>query len=735
MNGLMDVGVRRGVAGTIGLARRGGLIAGMVAGMSALVALFSCTDSPPPEHESEVQGAVDIAPEPISKLPIIDASSNQRILGELLAKPTTGGETTALYVKLADTDQSQLKGSLIRIVGPTDNPLVLFRADAMVQMGVIGKSPGPDFFVAFASLSADQLATIQNNENQIAKGVFGKPTNQSIVFNGRTAVGRVANPTIDPGIFRPGGGGVPISACAIRPTSTQQEWDQGLFIRSPQVVQDPVRTWDPCTGAGTQGGVWTFAHFVREMANGSGKTPEVFVQDWLSLWLNNYTVNGDVVPARTQMFTQVIQPWEAASGGVATLVNVGGANSVSLTVPLNLDIAPFELEAIVNRIDLGDTANGPSGYSGSTTSVPVTAGELRFIFDVVQPSGGSCGKKLFTTIFEYGVPVSGCGNVVGWARQWTSLAAMPGFTASYLSQLQSMTESVVTHGAAPGKGNQNAINQVRTNEIALSAPWELREFTLTDEQPATGTNNPISGDLRPHTAALTINDSAFSALGGDPTVKNFMQSLTVVPPVAPPTSCTVANLQVPFTFAGLNFRGGNAQIGPGHWNLLGLTTAAPADVCRRHVVSLNTCHGCHHDDTATTGFTQISPTAAIPVPMSNFLTGGGVGSTFPVPDPQVGPSVTWRFADLERRWQRLFDIASCTSCLTIRPLNPNIVAQIARFGPVPIDPGPELKPDFQVGPIFSIDTVKQVMDLRLKSLGDGVSQAADFVRPVSVFTE
>lgn len=78
---------------------------GAIVALSAAVALFSCTDSTPPDHESEAHGAVEITPEPISKLPIIDASANQRILGELLARPTAGGETTALYVKLAGTDQ------------------------------------------------------------------------------------------------------------------------------------------------------------------------------------------------------------------------------------------------------------------------------------------------------------------------------------------------------------------------------------------------------------------------------------------------------------------------------------------------------------------------------------------------------------------------------------------------------------------------------------------------------
>src|SRR6185369_15790560 len=90
------------------------------------------------------------------------------------------------------------------------------------------------------------------------------------------------------------------------------------------------------------------------------KLPEDFVKDWLSLWLNTYVVNTDADPARTQMFTQVIQPWAVASGVTATLVTnpLTGVKSVTLTGPLDLDIAPFRLLGIVNRIDLGATASG-----------------------------------------------------------------------------------------------------------------------------------------------------------------------------------------------------------------------------------------------------------------------------------------------------------------------------------------------------------------------------------------
>ena len=719
----------------------------------AVLALTGCSGDAPDDSDSqsEVKVAED-GTSPISQLPFIDAKGNTPLLGEVLAKPTAIGETTAIHVQLPPPQNKELAQSLVRIVGPADNPQILFRSDVLARLGVIEKSPGAGFFTTFAKLPPAQLEQLQKNQDEIRSGKFGRPTEESILFSGRTATARTINPAIDPSIFVPGGGFGPINRCVFRPVSTTAAWGKSLFITDPAIVQDHDRTWDPCTGAGTQGGVWTFAHFIREMSIGSTKTPEDFVTDWLSSWLNNYTVNGDVVVARTTMFSQVIQPWATASGVTAALVtDPGGHRSVTLSGPLNLNIAPFRLLAIVNRIDLGETASGPSGYSGTVTSRPTTAGELRFIFNVVQPSpwgGGSeasCGRKQFTTIFEYGVPRTGCTAVVNWAKQWTQLQAFSGFTDAYKAQLETMTESVVLHGSAPAKGNQNAINQVRTNEVALGLPiWELREFTLSDEDPVAGTTTPSDGELRPHTVALNPNDGAFSTGGTDPVVNAFVNgpvTAGVTLPVANPGNCN-ASYAVPYTFMGRSFLGGNALIPPPSWKANSVTTASPAaNICARHEFSLNTCSGCHHDDTNTNGtfgstnFTQINVTSPIPVTLSKFLTGGGPGLLFNVNDTQLGAALVWQFGDLERRFQRLFDISHCTSCSLVATIDPRILEQLQQFGPIPIDPGPVNPFPFKVGPITDIAVVQKILDLRPKFAGAGIQQPSDFIRPISTFSE
>jgi hypothetical protein len=710
-----------------------------------LVFLFQgCSNKAAPD--GQVQLAVsDGTTTPISQLPFIDAASNAQLLGELLAKPTALGETTALQVRLSPPHHRELASSLVRVIGEADSPQVAFQSDALARLGVIGKSPGPDFFTAFATLTTDELARLKHDAAQIASGAFGRPTPETVLFSGRSAVARTNFQAVDPAQFVPGAA-VAVNRCSVQPQSTLQAWGQSLFINSPSVVLDPARTWDPCTGAGTQGGVWTFAHLVREMANGSGKTPEDFVKDWLSLWLNSYTVNGDTVMARTQMFDQVILPWATASGVTATLVTNpnNGAKSVNLSGPLNLNIAPYRLLAIVNRIDLGTTTNG-SGTLGTVTGKPETAGELRFIFGVVQPNpwgGGTeatCGLKHFTTIFEYGVPGTGCPAVVGWAKQWTALQAMPGFTTSYLTQLQSMTESVVLHGAAPAKGNQNAIDQIRTNEIALSNQWELREFTLTDESPAAGTDLPSNGEIRVHSVAQTPNDGAVSALGSDPSVNTFVVNVvmpSVDSPVSLPNHCS-ASYTVPFSVAGHLFRGGNALDAPPDFWLANSVPSSPVGICARHQFSLNTCHGCHRGDSGTTGlggstsFVHADPSTSIPVTLSKFLTGGGPGNTFNVNDTQFsGSTPAWPFADLHRRLARLFELASCTSCVTIIPSTPKLIDVLSTIGPIPEDIDPATRPDLKIGPITDLGTVQKVLDIRSSVAGSARNEPVDVIRNV-----
>jgi hypothetical protein len=469
---------------------------------------------------------------------------------------------------------------------------------------------------------------------------------------------------------------------------------------------------------------------MSEMANGSGLSTHDFVVSWLSRWLTPYTVNGDTLPARRQMFNRVILPWANRSGITATLTRRG----LSLSGELDLDLAPFRLSAIVNRIDLGATVDGPSGYGGGSTTQPLDAGELRFVFGVQDVD--TCNMLSFSVIFEYGVPITGCRGVRDWALEWTKLndpGFAPRFSEAWLAQLESMTESVVRAGAAPAKGNGNALNQIRTNEIALASPWELREFVLGDEDPVLDVTTPANGALQPHTVAMTPDDGVFTP-SPHPTTDAFVLDdvLDSVPALVPtlPDDCS-ASYAVPGQLAGAPFRGGNAfTLPPTHWE----ADVDPTDnreACARHQFSLNTCNGCHFGDTDTF-FLHVDPTV-MPAALSNFLTGGGGGGVWSVPDPQFG-TPSWTFADLKRRFDRLYDIALCTSCGGLVGFDPRILREMEL---VPIDPvGPVIRVPFEVGPIEHIETVARLLEGREKFLNkDNVSDLAleGAVHPAQTF--
>lgn len=686
----------------------------------------------------------------LRELPLVEGGSVVRVFAQKLERPTPLGETTAVHVKLPLPSHEELADSLVRVVGTPKAPVVLFRSDTLARLGAIPRSPGPEFFTLFSHLPDAELARRTASETQVARGGFGAVTREALLFNGRHPAARFTGHAVDARRFHDGGL-VPLGQCSEVPVSTQAGWERTQIVRDRAVVLDPERTWDPCTGAGTKGGVWTFAHLMRQMAQGSGATPEVFVTHWLSRWLNDATINGDTVPARRAMYAEVIAPWAAASGAQSSLLlNAStGRWEVRLDKPLDLGIAPFRLLSIVNRIDLGNTEGGYGRLAHP--------GELRFVFGLTRPSpwgnGGTeatCNLKPFTVIFEYGVPGTGCQKVVAWARQWTQLGTHASFDALYRTRLAAMTESVVLSGKAPSKSNRSALNQLRTNEAVLGptqgGPWELREFRLVDEDTASGNDLPIYGLLRVHTLAMTPDDAAHDAQT-DADVDLFVRTLVkggVESPVLVPTRCSAA-FTVPYRFKGRPFLGGNSRVAPPtHWAARSASATDASDVCARKEFSLNTCNGCHFKDTGTndfsgvnsTAFTHISPTSGLPAKLSKFLTGGGPGFMFSVPDAQFGAAVaSWPFADLQRRHEQLYDLATCATCGRFQGLDAGFLTRMeALAGAVPLDvsPGAE-SPPFRVGPIHDVEMVTRLLEVRAGFKQDSWDAPLSFLRPPEVF--
>lgn len=376
--------------------------------------------------------------------------------------------------------------------------------------------------------------------------------------------------------------------------------ERSLMITHPKVVQDPSRTRNACTGAGSASmGKWSFGYLMQEMANtpATGVSVSDFTNAWLKTWLSAQNINGWTVAQRTQIQSRVIDPWIAASGGSGNL---------------DLSKAPFRLLAIVNRVDLRQNL----AYGGGS------AGEGRFVFGVMGPN---CQVLPFTVIFEYGIKKRNCVEVRNWAKQWKDLDLNPLGSPAYNAALEAITEQFVRANSDPSKPNGSALNQLRTNEIALASPWELREFQVAPK------GDPLARFLK----EVTVKQTPDLTLNRRTTLVDYVNTFTA----------TILNgtYVVPLQFPpGRPFLGGSSLTPPGvFWN----NAAAPTITNRqaRHLFSLGTCNACHAGETRTR-FTHVEPAPfGATVGLSGFLTG------IAVPDPADGGVPVRNFNDLQRR--------------------------------------------------------------------------------------
>jgi hypothetical protein len=483
--------------------------------------------------------------------------------------------------------------------------------------------------------------------------------------------------------------------------------DRVLMITDLGVTQDPSRTNNPCCACNCSNGKWTFGYLMSQMANQpvTSITTLQMIQSWLDHWLTAQVVNGDNAPARTQLFNKVIAPWVRRSnpGAVVTLTNWKTFN-------LNLCFAPFRLLAINPRFDL----RGNPGYGGGFGN---NAGEVRFTFGwmdstLCNPIQSDFSKG--TAIFEYGIPITSCTQLVQYAKRWRALRDLVPGTPAYNNLLDSLTDVVTRANAAPAKPNGSALNQLRTNELMTTTlPWELREFKI----------NATSKLLKQEPVALTPNrifnrlaNSANLPLGSQPppgTATEWGQLTCWINANA--ASINAQTHVVPLTF-GLG-GAGSACAPPGAFFLGGKshTDGIPANPMRhtwdgtlnaiptktRHLFALNTCDGCHGGEANTfvgnlvnpvpgqihgnTSFVHINPTPCNVRPtLSAFLTGdpAQADKMFRVTDLVRAPKV-WKFNDLLRRAKDLNNLINngCGGRLSIvRDLSEVLLVPQFSFG-------------------------------------------------------
>jgi hypothetical protein len=304
-------------------------------------------------------------------------------------------------------------------------------------------------------------------------------------------------------------------------------------------------------------------------------------------FLTEQIVNTFSIEARPPMDELVLKPWPRTADG-----------------QLDLARAPLRLLAVVNRLDLKDLSKHK-------------AGEGRFVFGVLDSLGN---PTEFTVIFEYALPANSEDDVRAWEDTVHALQALPFPSEAYNQALQAITDRFSGHNVLPDMPNGSALIDIRTNEIVLSqrGVWQLREFHIS---PTTGFMDPATLFQTPD---FSFNNSA--VLG------RFIN--------ANEATILSETHEAPLVFEGAPFQTGAVFNNIDFWNAPGITNPEA-----RHKFSLNTCNGCHGQETQT-AFLQIQPRSQGQVSsLSGFLTGETVS------DPVTGAER--RLGELKRRRQLL----------------------------------------------------------------------------------
>jgi hypothetical protein len=324
-----------------------------------------------------------------------------------------------------------------------------------------------------------------------------------------------------------------------------------LVITDPTVLND-------ARASNASNGPWSFRFLMSQMAP-AGTDVADFAAAWLSQFeIPNGTVNGFPLDVR---FTQSVRNvWPTTANG-----------------KLDMALAPFKLISIVNRMDLHASSNG----------------EGRFVYALVDQNGFAMSM---TVIFEYGLPTRDITNGAtltrkSWASKFHALGTRV-FGSQYNAALQAVTDLIVRRNTSPLKPGGNSINQVRSNEIVMGGPWQMREFLLNT------TGGPLA--LRISTTGMTPADVAGTNPGSPENVAlaNYINTDAVL------------------------IHGGFASVpttllsGQSNESFFWNSFSVPVNSVSRHDFAGQTCNGCHfsevnHPQTGallnTGGFYQIAP--------------------------------------------------------------------------------------------------------------------------------
>jgi hypothetical protein len=400
--------------------------------------------------------------------------------------------------------------------------------------------------------------------------------------------------------------------------------DQELIITDLAVVEDACRTrWDNVAACGaTPGnqGKWTFGHLMAALAGETSITTtraRQFAANWLTSWLTATNVGQDPTPvaARPKIWDNILKPWLALSHCTsipADTVTDGNARANALMMcaasnTLDLAVAPFRLSAIVNRIDLDGR-----DYNGNGAP-----GELRFVFGAydIKNTPPTLNSINAAAIFEYHFPsldVSGTRSFQ-WALSLHQLSSFAAFDASYMTQLQGITDRVVEPHVWPARPNGSAISHVRTSENIYDTHlndnlkvWEFRQFSLSTckDINLTGFSCLVQ---EPVSQTPPNSDNDANKMPGAPGFSGWLTNTFLASP-ANQAAAILGTHVIPAQHLGgssISPSGGSAVV----WNTaIDINSpdelavlADPSNPLRsmqiRHGFAFSTCNGCHYFET------------------------------------------------------------------------------------------------------------------------------------------
>ncbi|HUS67933.1 MAG TPA: hypothetical protein VMZ28_25530 [Kofleriaceae bacterium] len=401
--------------------------------------------------------------------------------------------------------------------------------------------------------------------------------------------------------------GQPLPACA-----GVQVWiSKQILVTHPLVVDDPVRTRWSGAMDDEDDGAWHAGRLLADLTGDSGIAPEDFVRAFLGKWEVDEEVNGFVVPNRRDgVRAKIIDPWPKRPDG-----------------SLDLTRAPFRLLAITPRFDLRELdPPAPSGETADPSGDPPGAGELRFVFGLIDPANGD--PLRFTMILEYNMPAFDATGVRAWAQRLADLGQHELGSDAYRTALREITRLVTTRASAPVRANRSHLVHLRTNDDELG-PHQMRELRIGPRQ------HRMDHFYLEKTPQLIVDGQGRLADYINLHQQEILDGRYKIPQEFPAGRTPPAE-----------FRGSSIGIPGerGYWNAPGI-----ASQTARHQFSRRTCNGCHGRETGTTGLFHVkNRRAGEPAELSPFLVGGE-----PVADPVTGAMRS--FDDTRRRGADLVD--------------------------------------------------------------------------------